>query len=62
MPVILDAEARDIWLDPKNEDSAVLTALLKPFSEDEMDAYPVSKMVNSPENDTEECIAPILAS
>lgn len=59
MPVILDAEARDIWLDPKNEDSTALTGLLKPYAEDEMEAFAVSKLVNSPENDREECLKPI---
>ncbi len=59
MPVILDAEARDIWLDPKNEDSTVLTELLNPYLEDEMESYPVSKIVNSPINDTEECLKPV---
>ena len=59
MPVILDAEERDIWLDPKNEDMPTLAGLLKPYPENEMEAYPVSKIVNSPENDREECIKPI---
>lgn len=59
MPVILDAEARDIWLDPNNQDAAILTALLKPSPESEMEAYPVSTMVNKPQNDTEECLKPI---
>lgn len=59
MPVILDAEARDIWLDPQNEDSTALTGILKPYAEDEMEAFPVSKLVNSPENDREECLKPI---
>lgn len=59
MPVILDAEARDIWLDPKTEDSTVLTGILKPFPDSEMEAYPVSKLVNSPENDNIECIKPL---
>ena len=59
MPVILDAKQRDIWLNPMNEDLPILAGLLKPYPENEMEAYPVSKIVNSPENDREECIKPI---
>ena len=56
MPMILGDEARDIWLDSKNEDSVILTGLLKPYAEDEMEAYPVSKIVNTPLNDSEACL------
>ncbi len=59
MPVILDGEAREIWLDPENKDEPVLTQLLKPYSSEEMEAYPVSRAVNSPANDTEECLGAI---
>lgn len=59
MPVILDSEQRDVWLDPKSQDSAVLAGLLKPYPEVEMEAYPISKHVNSPVNDVEECLKPI---
>lgn len=58
MPVILEAEERDIWLNPKNQDSSILAGLLKPYPEKAMEAYTVSKIVNSPANDTEECIKP----
>ena len=59
MPVILDSEARDVWLDPKNQDEQTLMGVLKPYSADEMETYPVSKVVNSPENDRPECLNPI---
>ncbi len=59
MPVILDAEARDVWLDPENKEGKILTGLLNPYPEKGMEAYPVSKVVNSPANDVEECIKPV---
>jgi hypothetical protein len=34
-------------------------SLLKPFAADLLDGYEVSKLVNNPQNDTPECIAPI---
>jgi putative SOS response-associated peptidase YedK len=49
MPVILRREDEKIWLGSK--DSSEILALLKPFSSEEMDAYPVSKLVNSPRNE-----------
>ncbi len=59
MPVILDGGARDAWLDPENEAGSDLTKLLRPYPENEMEAYPVSKIVNSPQNDSEACLKPI---
>ncbi len=59
MPVILDGEARDVWLDPENKEGTALTSLLKPYPDNEMEAYPVSKIVNSPQNDDEACLKPI---
>jgi putative SOS response-associated peptidase YedK len=58
MPVILDPLDYDMWLDP---DTAVdqLPHLLRPYDPERMAAYPVSTAVNRPQNDTEECIAPL---
>ena len=61
MPVMLDAEARWRWLDPEL-DQRSLQALLKPYPADEMKAYPVSKAVNSPGNDTPDVVEPVEAS
>lgn len=57
MPVILSSNDEKTWL--SNDDSAVLQSLLKPFPEDEMTAFPVSSLVNSPANDTSEVIKPV---
>jgi putative SOS response-associated peptidase YedK len=57
MPVILAADAYDVWLDPASERDE-LTGLLAPYPEDEMEAYPVSRFVNSPSNNDPRCIEP----
>ena len=58
MPVILDPEDYDRWLDPDTP-IAELQALLKPYPADRMRAEAVSRTVNSVKNDSEECIEPI---
>ena len=50
MPVILRQEDEDVWLDKESE-PAQLLALLKAYPADKMEAYPVSRAVNSPAND-----------
>jgi putative SOS response-associated peptidase YedK len=57
MPVILAHDVYDVWLDPASERDE-LTGLLAPYSEDEMEAYPVSRFVNSPSNNDPRCIEP----
>ena len=58
MPMIIPKENRDEWLDLSNNDTKELMNLLKPYPPEEMEAYPVSKLVNSPENNKPECIEP----
>jgi putative SOS response-associated peptidase YedK len=55
MPVIVPAAARDRWLDPRS-DQGELRALLAPLPPREMEAYEVSTFVNSPRNDSPECV------
>ena len=57
MPVILAHDAYDVWLDPASERDE-LTGLLASYPEDEMEAYPVSRFVNSPSNNDPRCIEP----
>ncbi|MEJ2265743.1 MAG: SOS response-associated peptidase [Anaerolineales bacterium] len=59
MPVILPKEAYPLWLAQEEKESSELNALLRPFPAEEMIAYPVSRMVNSPANDVPECIEPV---
>ncbi len=62
MPVILMENAETYWLDPDKSDAKDLVSLLVPCTSDKLEAYAVSKLVNSPANDTPECIAPITSS
>jgi putative SOS response-associated peptidase YedK len=61
MPVIVPADQYDLWLDPACQDSERLMNVLRPYSSDDMLAYPVSTFVNSPRNNTEKCIEPLVA-
>ncbi len=58
MPVILDRDEYDLWLDPGIGDPARLDPLLDPYPADRLEAYPVSTYVNRPEHEGERCIAP----
>jgi len=57
MPVILPSGALDVWLDPDAPGEEVLILLRQ--SNPEMKARPVSTLVNSPSNDSPECIHPV---
>lgn len=56
MPVILSPDSYDRWLDADLTETSELQSLLTPYPSDRMEAYPVSKVVNSPANDRAECI------
>ena len=58
MPVILPQAAYAEWLSPDERSADSLQPLLVPYSDEEMEAYPVSTFVNRPTNDSLECIAP----
>ncbi len=59
MPVILDPKEYDLWLDPGIQEPQRLQPLLRPYSSDDLAAYPVSTRVNNPANDTPDCIQPL---
>ena len=59
MPVILHPRNYVLWLDPETEDANVLNRLLDPYPSGEMEAYPVSRYVNSPQNEGPGCILPL---
>jgi putative SOS response-associated peptidase YedK len=59
MPVILHMEDYELWLDVNNQDKNVLQPLLQPFPSEAMEAYPVSRFVNRPQNDDLRCIEPL---
>jgi putative SOS response-associated peptidase YedK len=61
MPVIIPPAARKLWLDVSTEDTKPLFELLRPSAEDLLDYHEVSRFVNSPQNNTPECVAPLKA-
>jgi putative SOS response-associated peptidase YedK len=58
MPVILDPDSYDLWLDPGMRDMGAAFELLKPCDARLMRCYPVSTRVNYVANDDEECSRP----
>lgn len=58
MPVILPKEAYPLWLESGEANPQQLAGLLLPYTAEEMQAYPVSPLVNSPKNDLPELIRP----
>jgi putative SOS response-associated peptidase YedK len=59
MPVILDPDAYDVWLDPWMTNVSAVSELLRPFDARLMRCYLVSIRVNSTMNDDEECSKPV---
>ncbi len=59
MPVILDQDSYDVWLDPGMRDVTVVSDLLKPYDARLMRCYPVSTRINYVANDDEECSTPV---
>jgi putative SOS response-associated peptidase YedK len=59
MPVILPKSQEATWLNPAIQRAADVLPLLVPYSAADMEAYAVSRMVNSPENNSPDCIRPV---
>jgi putative SOS response-associated peptidase YedK len=51
MPVILPRTACERWLDPTVREPEALLPLLRPYPAEEMQARPVSRLVNDPRNE-----------
>ena len=60
MPVIIPREHFGRWLDPARHDPAELVDLLQPYPPERMKMTPVSRTVNSPVNETPECVRPVI--
>jgi|ERR1035438_9285699 putative SOS response-associated peptidase YedK len=58
MPVILDPDSYDLWLDPGMTSVDAASDLLKPYDAHAMRSFPVNARVNRVENDDAECSAP----
>jgi putative SOS response-associated peptidase YedK len=61
MPVILEPDAEDVWLNPDVTDPGALTPLLHPYTIRALDFYPVSKAVNRAGVDSRELIQKAIA-
>ena len=59
MPVILPPDAYKLWNAPDDRQPAQLNDLLVSYPADEMIAFPISKMVNSPDYDAPDVIKPV---
>jgi putative SOS response-associated peptidase YedK len=59
MPVILDPNTYDLWLDPGMRDVRVVSEMLKPYDARQMRCYPVSTRINYVANDDEGCSMPV---
>ena len=62
MPAIVPPERQKLWLSPGELSAADLDAILGPYPAEAMEAYPVSKTVNSPRNEMAACVTPLIAS
>lgn len=62
MAVIISKAQEALWLDPVIQDERLLLSVLKPYDSREMEAYDVSQIVNSPRNNSPECIKPVSVS
>lgn len=59
MPVILPKQMLDYWLQPELLTEEIIKEIFEPLSSDILEMYKVSKLVNSPKNETIECIQPL---
>jgi len=59
MPVILDSDRYELWLDPGMTKVEAVSDLLKPCDAERMRCYPVSTRINHVANDDAECSVPV---
>jgi putative SOS response-associated peptidase YedK len=58
MPVIIDPENYDEWLDPERSGTDELQGFLDEYPSDQVDFHPVTKAINNPTYDEEDCVEP----
>ncbi|GAB1538567.1 SOS response-associated peptidase [Scytonema sp. NUACC21] len=56
MPVILQQQNYDFWLDPLLKVPEMLQQLLQPYPSEAMTAYPVGTVVNNPRHNSPDCV------
>jgi putative SOS response-associated peptidase YedK len=59
MPVILERDLEDAWLDPEITNARDVLDILERSAGVTLDAYPVSRLVNKPSNDSRALIQPV---
>ena len=59
MPVILNREDHEFWLDSEFTDSKKLTEMLQPQPDGALTAQPISRTVNNVRNDDPGCLEPV---
>ncbi len=59
MPVILEQELEDEWLNPDSVETEQLMQMLKPYPADKMETWSVGEAARNPRNDFPELIKPI---
>lgn len=57
MPAILDLDSAERWVSPSTPVDAAI-GLLRPYEGADLECYEVSRLVNSPANDSSECMRP----
>jgi putative SOS response-associated peptidase YedK len=62
MPLILPRPEQADWLDPITPDIDAWLATLPPYPDQELQIYEVSRRVNSPQNNSAECVQPVGAA
>jgi putative SOS response-associated peptidase YedK len=58
MPVIIAADKREEWLNP-DANPENLKNMLQPLASSEIEFHEVSRTVNSPQNNSPQCIEPV---
>lgn len=59
MPVIIDPQNYEVWLKSNLDNLKESLKLLRPYPSEDLTFYPVSSFLNSPRNNTPECIKPL---
>jgi putative SOS response-associated peptidase YedK len=62
MPVMYRRDMGKQWLEQMITDDLVLSLVTQPVLSEEIEAYEVSTLVNSPENDSPECVRQVSSS